>query len=172
MCKRKMLMKLKCNTESIFLISGLICKVSAGNENAFQTTTYLSVLSNREPLLLPLVLGLRHWARVCFLAETLTCVIHQPILHFNIVLCLWFRFVWLTVQKKAGFQRTSLPSWLSTFYSSVKNPSYLLTWDKRCVSCYLGSDLKCTKSISVLLFLFVCFMLSLETVIIIDLSLD
>uniref|UniRef100_A0A3Q4BQ56 polynucleotide adenylyltransferase n=1 Tax=Mola mola TaxID=94237 RepID=A0A3Q4BQ56_MOLML len=47
--------------------SGLICKVSAGNENAFQTTTYLSVLSNREPLLLPLVLGLRHWARICMI---------------------------------------------------------------------------------------------------------
>ncbi|XP_070689581.1 terminal uridylyltransferase 7 isoform X2 [Pempheris klunzingeri] len=45
--------------------SGLICKVSAGNENAFQTTSYLSALSSREPLLLPLVLGLRRWARIC-----------------------------------------------------------------------------------------------------------
>ncbi|XP_070820405.1 terminal uridylyltransferase 7 [Chaetodon trifascialis] len=45
--------------------SGLICKVSAGNENAFQTTSYLSALSNREPLLLPLVLGLRRWAQIC-----------------------------------------------------------------------------------------------------------
>lgn len=45
--------------------SGLVCKVSAGNENAFQTTSYLSALSNREPLLLPLVLGLRRWAQIC-----------------------------------------------------------------------------------------------------------
>lgn len=45
--------------------SGLICKVSAGNENAFQTTSYLSALSSREPVLLPLVLALRHWARLC-----------------------------------------------------------------------------------------------------------
>nr|XP_040051270.1 terminal uridylyltransferase 7 [Gasterosteus aculeatus aculeatus] len=44
--------------------SGLLCKVSAGNDNAFQTTSYLSALSRREPLLLPLVLGLRHWARI------------------------------------------------------------------------------------------------------------
>ncbi|XP_054895394.1 terminal uridylyltransferase 4 [Poeciliopsis prolifica] len=45
--------------------SGFICKVSAGNENAFQTTSYLSALANMEHLLLPLVLGLRHWAQIC-----------------------------------------------------------------------------------------------------------
>uniref|UniRef100_A0A8D0A2K8 Terminal uridylyl transferase 7 n=1 Tax=Sander lucioperca TaxID=283035 RepID=A0A8D0A2K8_SANLU len=44
---------------------GLMCKVSAGNENAFQTTSYLSALSSREDLLLPLVLGLRRWAQIC-----------------------------------------------------------------------------------------------------------
>lgn len=45
--------------------SGLVCKVSAGNENAFQTTSYLSALSGQEPLLHPLVLGLRRWAQIC-----------------------------------------------------------------------------------------------------------
>ncbi|XP_026177468.1 terminal uridylyltransferase 7 isoform X2 [Mastacembelus armatus] len=45
--------------------SGLICKVSAGNENAFQTTSYLSAVASQEHLLLPLVLGLRHWAKIC-----------------------------------------------------------------------------------------------------------
>ncbi|CAJ1069149.1 terminal uridylyltransferase 7 isoform X2 [Xyrichtys novacula] len=45
--------------------SGLICKVSAGNENAFQTTSYLSALSSREPLVLPLVLAFRRWAQIC-----------------------------------------------------------------------------------------------------------
>uniref|UniRef100_A0A3Q1C2W4 CCHC-type domain-containing protein n=1 Tax=Amphiprion ocellaris TaxID=80972 RepID=A0A3Q1C2W4_AMPOC len=45
--------------------SGLICKVSAGNENAFQTTSYLSAIASREPLLLPLVLGFRRWAQIC-----------------------------------------------------------------------------------------------------------
>ncbi|XP_040898522.1 terminal uridylyltransferase 4 [Toxotes jaculatrix] len=45
--------------------SGLICRVSAGNENAFQTTSYLSALASQEHLLLPLVLGLRQWARIC-----------------------------------------------------------------------------------------------------------
>ncbi|XP_077417749.1 terminal uridylyltransferase 7 [Vanacampus margaritifer] len=45
--------------------SGLLCKVSAGNENAFQTTSYLASLAKQEPLLPPLVLGLRHWAKIC-----------------------------------------------------------------------------------------------------------
>uniref|UniRef100_A0A1A8KMV7 Kinesin family member 21A n=2 Tax=Nothobranchius kuhntae TaxID=321403 RepID=A0A1A8KMV7_NOTKU len=45
--------------------SGLICKVSAGNENAFQTTAYLSSLADREPLLHSLVVGLRRWAQIC-----------------------------------------------------------------------------------------------------------
>uniref|UniRef100_A0A674NRY5 CCHC-type domain-containing protein n=1 Tax=Takifugu rubripes TaxID=31033 RepID=A0A674NRY5_TAKRU len=45
--------------------SGLICKVSAGNENAFQTTAYLAALCTAEPLVRPLVLGLRRWARLC-----------------------------------------------------------------------------------------------------------
>lgn len=58
----------KCN----FLHSGLICKVSAGNEMAFQTTSFLSALSSQEHLLLPLVLGLRHWAKVCLL-QRLSC---------------------------------------------------------------------------------------------------
>ncbi|XP_051923084.1 terminal uridylyltransferase 7 isoform X50 [Hippocampus zosterae] len=45
--------------------SGLLCKVSAGNENAFQTTSYLATLANQEHLLPPLVLGLRRWAKIC-----------------------------------------------------------------------------------------------------------
>lgn len=54
-------MKLCCH---FFLNSGLICKVSAGNENAFQTTSYLSAMASQEPLLLPLVLCFRRWAQV------------------------------------------------------------------------------------------------------------
>uniref|UniRef100_A0A3P8VCP2 polynucleotide adenylyltransferase n=1 Tax=Cynoglossus semilaevis TaxID=244447 RepID=A0A3P8VCP2_CYNSE len=45
--------------------SGLLCKVSAGNESAFQTTSYLSALVSQEPVLLPLVMGLRSWAKIC-----------------------------------------------------------------------------------------------------------
>ncbi|KAJ8005520.1 hypothetical protein DPEC_G00118810 [Dallia pectoralis] len=49
--------------------SGLVCKVSAGNDNACLTTSFLSELSNRQPLLLPLVLGFRSWARVCHIDQ-------------------------------------------------------------------------------------------------------
>ncbi|KAJ8380912.1 hypothetical protein SKAU_G00016900 [Synaphobranchus kaupii] len=45
--------------------SGLTCKVSAGNDSAYLTTTYLSALGEQEPRLLPLVISLRHWAQIC-----------------------------------------------------------------------------------------------------------
>uniref|UniRef100_A0A8D3D3U4 CCHC-type domain-containing protein n=1 Tax=Scophthalmus maximus TaxID=52904 RepID=A0A8D3D3U4_SCOMX len=43
--------------------SGLICKVSAGNDVACLTTNHLAALSKLEPRLIPLVLAFRYWAR-------------------------------------------------------------------------------------------------------------
>lgn len=45
--------------------SGLICKVSAGNESACLTTAYLAEMSSLEPLLIPLVTCFRFWAKIC-----------------------------------------------------------------------------------------------------------
>ncbi|XP_062399604.1 terminal uridylyltransferase 7 [Sardina pilchardus] len=45
--------------------SALLCRVSAGNDSACLTTQFLSALASQEPHLLPLVLGLRHWAKIC-----------------------------------------------------------------------------------------------------------
>uniref|UniRef100_A0A671KWD1 RNA uridylyltransferase n=1 Tax=Sinocyclocheilus anshuiensis TaxID=1608454 RepID=A0A671KWD1_9TELE len=45
--------------------SGLICKVSAGNESACLTTAYLAELANLEPQLVPLVVCFRYWAKTC-----------------------------------------------------------------------------------------------------------
>uniref|UniRef100_A0A672P3T8 Terminal uridylyl transferase 7 n=1 Tax=Sinocyclocheilus grahami TaxID=75366 RepID=A0A672P3T8_SINGR len=45
--------------------SGLICKVSAGNESACLTTAYLTELANLEPQLVPLVVCFRYWAKIC-----------------------------------------------------------------------------------------------------------
>ncbi|XP_010603803.1 terminal uridylyltransferase 7 isoform X1 [Fukomys damarensis] len=45
--------------------SGLLCKVSAGNENACLTTKHLSVLGRLEPRLVPLVIAFRYWAKLC-----------------------------------------------------------------------------------------------------------
>lgn len=45
--------------------SGLLCKVSGGNDVACLTTNHLAALSKLEPRLVPLVLAFRHWARLC-----------------------------------------------------------------------------------------------------------
>ncbi|XP_072006955.1 terminal uridylyltransferase 7 isoform X2 [Engystomops pustulosus] len=45
--------------------SGLICKVSAGNENACLTTNLLAALGRKESRLVPLVVAFRYWAKLC-----------------------------------------------------------------------------------------------------------
>uniref|UniRef100_A0A3Q2XSA5 polynucleotide adenylyltransferase n=1 Tax=Hippocampus comes TaxID=109280 RepID=A0A3Q2XSA5_HIPCM len=45
--------------------SGLICKVSAGNDVACLTTNHMAALAKMEPRLVPLVLAFRYWARLC-----------------------------------------------------------------------------------------------------------
>ncbi|XP_022368211.1 terminal uridylyltransferase 7 isoform X3 [Enhydra lutris kenyoni] len=45
--------------------SGLLCKVSAGNENACLTTNHLTALGKLESKLIPLVIAFRHWAKLC-----------------------------------------------------------------------------------------------------------
>ncbi|NXH53429.1 TUT7 uridylyltransferase, partial [Rhabdornis inornatus] len=45
--------------------SGLICKVSAGNENACLTTNHLATLGKLEPAIVPLVIAFRYWAKLC-----------------------------------------------------------------------------------------------------------
>ncbi|KAG8132410.1 hypothetical protein E2320_010268 [Naja naja] len=45
--------------------SGLTCKVSAGNDVACLTTDLLAALGKLEPVLVPLVLAFRYWARLC-----------------------------------------------------------------------------------------------------------
>uniref|UniRef100_A0A4W4EF55 CCHC-type domain-containing protein n=1 Tax=Electrophorus electricus TaxID=8005 RepID=A0A4W4EF55_ELEEL len=45
--------------------SGLLCKVSAGNDVACLTTNHLAALGRLEPRLIPLVLAFRYWAKLC-----------------------------------------------------------------------------------------------------------
>ncbi|XP_066460192.1 terminal uridylyltransferase 7 [Eleutherodactylus coqui] len=45
--------------------SDLICKVSAGNENACLTTNLLAALGRQESRLVPLVVTFRYWAKLC-----------------------------------------------------------------------------------------------------------
>ncbi|XP_042733322.1 terminal uridylyltransferase 7 isoform X1 [Lagopus leucura] len=45
--------------------SGLICKVSAGNENAYLTTNHLATVGKLEPTVASLVIAFRYWAKLC-----------------------------------------------------------------------------------------------------------
>lgn len=57
-------MWLTCFLNISFNVSGLTCKVSAGNDVACLTTDLLAALGKLEPVLVPLVLAFRYWARV------------------------------------------------------------------------------------------------------------
>lgn len=59
----------------LFLHSGLMCKVSAGNDVACLTTNHLAALAKLEPRLISLVLAFRYWARVSLF---LTLRMHTP----------------------------------------------------------------------------------------------
>ncbi|XP_065517525.1 terminal uridylyltransferase 7 [Lathamus discolor] len=45
--------------------SGLVCKVSAGNENACLTTNHLAALGKLEPTVVTLAIVFRYWAKLC-----------------------------------------------------------------------------------------------------------
>ncbi|XP_069817868.1 terminal uridylyltransferase 7 [Dendropsophus ebraccatus] len=45
--------------------SDLICRVSAGNDNACLTTNLLAALGKQESRLVPLVVAFRYWAKLC-----------------------------------------------------------------------------------------------------------
>ncbi|XP_043920126.1 terminal uridylyltransferase 7 isoform X2 [Protopterus annectens] len=45
--------------------SGLVCRVSAGNLSACETTEHLAAIAQREHQLIPLVVAFRYWAKLC-----------------------------------------------------------------------------------------------------------
>ncbi|XP_058511122.1 terminal uridylyltransferase 4 isoform X3 [Ochotona princeps] len=47
--------------------SGLLCRVSAGNDMACLTTDLLAALGEIEPVFTPLVLAFRYWAKLCYI---------------------------------------------------------------------------------------------------------
>nr|XP_044995079.1 terminal uridylyltransferase 4 isoform X3 [Jaculus jaculus] len=47
--------------------SGLLCRVSAGNDMACLTTDLLAALGRVEPVFTPLVLAFRYWAKLCYI---------------------------------------------------------------------------------------------------------
>ncbi|KAM5247755.1 terminal uridylyltransferase 4 isoform 2-T2 [Ctenodactylus gundi] len=47
--------------------SGLLCRVSAGNDTACLTTDLLAAVGKVEPVFIPLVLAFRYWAKLCYI---------------------------------------------------------------------------------------------------------
>uniref|UniRef100_A0A8C6QVH4 polynucleotide adenylyltransferase n=1 Tax=Nannospalax galili TaxID=1026970 RepID=A0A8C6QVH4_NANGA len=47
--------------------SGLLCRVSAGNDMACLTTDLLAAIGKVEPVFTPLVLAFRYWAKLCYI---------------------------------------------------------------------------------------------------------
>ncbi|KAK2517748.1 hypothetical protein Q9966_014615 [Columba livia] len=87
--------------------SGLICKVSAGNENACLTTNHLAALGKLEPTVVPLVIAFRYWAKLC-------CVDHpeegglSPYVFALMV-------IFFLQQRKEPFLPVYLGSWIGGF---------------------------------------------------------
>ncbi|XP_068279239.1 terminal uridylyltransferase 7 isoform X2 [Nyctibius grandis] len=87
--------------------SGLICKVSAGNENACLTTNHLAMLGRLEPIVVPLVIAFRYWAKLC-------CVDHpeegglSPYVFALMV-------IFFLQQRKEPFLPVYLGSWIGGF---------------------------------------------------------
>ncbi|NXI97943.1 TUT7 uridylyltransferase, partial [Psophia crepitans] len=87
--------------------SGLICKVSAGNENACLTTNHLAALGKLEPTVVPLVVAFRYWAKLC-------CVDHPeegslaPYV-FSLMVIFFLQ------QRKEPFLPVYLGSWIGGF---------------------------------------------------------
>ncbi|NXG45389.1 TUT7 uridylyltransferase, partial [Psilopogon haemacephalus] len=87
--------------------SGLICKVSAGNENACLTTNHLATLGKLEPTVVPLVIAFRYWAKLC-------CVDHPeegglPPYVFALMVIFFLQ------QRKEPFLPVYLGSWIGGF---------------------------------------------------------
>ncbi|NWU99289.1 TUT7 uridylyltransferase, partial [Upupa epops] len=87
--------------------SGLICKVSAGNENACLTTNHLATLGKLEPTIVPLVIAFRYWAKLC-------CVDHPeegglPPYVFALMVIFFLQ------QRKEPFLPVYLGSWIEGF---------------------------------------------------------
>lgn len=58
---------------SFLIYSGLLCRVSAGNDMACLTTDLLAAIGKMEPVFIPLVLAFRYWAKVSGTEECLIC---------------------------------------------------------------------------------------------------
>lgn len=97
--------------------SGLICKVSAGNDVACLTTDLLAALGKLEPVLVPLVLAFRYWARLCHI----DCQAEGGIPSYSFALMVIF----FLQQREPRILPSYLGSWIEGF-DSKKADDYQL----------------------------------------------
>ncbi|XP_051868544.1 terminal uridylyltransferase 4-like isoform X4 [Pristis pectinata] len=111
--------------------SGLICKVSAGNDVACLTTNLLAALVKLEPRLIPLVLAFRCWARVCHI----DCQAEGGIPSYSFTLMVIF----FLQQRQEPLLPAYLGSWIEGFdlkkideyhLKGIQNDEYVL-WEHR-----------------------------------------
>lgn len=111
--------------------SGLICKVSAGNDVACLTTNLLAALVKLEPRLIPLILAFRCWARVCHI----DCQAEGGIPSYSFTLMVIF----FLQQRQEPLLPAYLGSWIEGFdlkkideyhLKGIRNDEYVL-WEHR-----------------------------------------
>uniref|UniRef100_A0A8D2M7J0 RNA uridylyltransferase n=1 Tax=Zonotrichia albicollis TaxID=44394 RepID=A0A8D2M7J0_ZONAL len=89
--------------------SGLTCKVSARNDVACLTTDLLAALGKLEPVLIPLVLAFRYWARLCHI----DCQAEGGIPSYSFALMVIF----FLQQRKPRILPSYLGNWIEGFDS-------------------------------------------------------
>uniref|UniRef100_A0A8C8R7E5 Terminal uridylyl transferase 4 n=1 Tax=Pelusios castaneus TaxID=367368 RepID=A0A8C8R7E5_9SAUR len=89
--------------------SGLTCKVSARNDVACLTTDLLAALGKLEPVLTPLVLAFRYWARLCHI----DCQAEGGIPSYSFALMVIF----FLQQRKPSILPSYLGTWIEGFDS-------------------------------------------------------
>ncbi|XP_042728935.1 terminal uridylyltransferase 4 isoform X2 [Lagopus leucura] len=89
--------------------SGLTCKVSARNDVACLTTDLLAALGKLEPVLIPLVLAFRYWAKLCHI----DCQAEGGIPSYSFALMVIF----FLQQRKPPILPSFLGNWIEGFDS-------------------------------------------------------
>uniref|UniRef100_A0A803YGI0 Terminal uridylyl transferase 4 n=1 Tax=Meleagris gallopavo TaxID=9103 RepID=A0A803YGI0_MELGA len=89
--------------------SGLTCKVSARNDVACLTTDLLAALGKLEPVLIPLVLAFRYWAKLCHI----DCQAEGGIPSYSFALMVIF----FLQQRKPPILPSYLGNWIEGFDS-------------------------------------------------------
>ncbi|GAA6066980.1 terminal uridylyltransferase 4 isoform X1, partial [Tachysurus ichikawai] len=122
--------------------SGLLCKVSAGNDAASLTTNHLAALTELEPRLVPLVLAFRYWAKLCHV----DCQAEGGIPSYSFSLMVIF----FLQQRKQPILPVYLGYWIEGFdvkrvdeyHLTAIQPGHFVGWEHRPGSANEGRDNK------------------------------